>query len=60
MIASPLGGLYEAASVAGHEGGTETAIDISLRWRVGAIKTDYFVARTVEFRQGDHEAGPMP
>ena len=31
MIASPLGGLYEAASVAEHEGETEIAIDISLR-----------------------------
>ena len=34
MIASPLGGLYEAASVAEHEGETEITIDISLRWRV--------------------------
>ena len=37
MIASPLGGLYEAASVAEHEGETEITIDISLRWRVEAI-----------------------
>ena len=34
MIGSPLGGLYEAASVARHEGKTEITIDISLRWRV--------------------------
>jgi hypothetical protein len=60
MIASPLGGLYEAASVAEHEGETEITIDVSLRWRVEAIKADYFVTPTVEFRLEDHEAGPMP
>ena len=62
MIVSPLqvGGLYEAASVAEHEGETETTIDISLRWRVEAIKADYFVTPTVGFRLEDHEAGPMP
>ena len=60
MIASPLGGLYEAASVAEHEWETEISIDISLRWRVEAIKADYFVIPTVEFRLEDHEAGPMP
>ena len=41
MIVFPLGGLYEAASVAEHEGETEITIDISLRWRVEAIKADY-------------------
>ena len=47
MIASPLGGLYEVASVAEHEGETEITIDVSLRWRVEAIKADYFVTPTV-------------
>ena len=47
---SPLGGLYEAGSVAEHEGETEITIDISLRWRAGAIKADYFVTPTVGFR----------
>ena len=42
MIASPLGGLYEAASVAEHEGETEITMDVSLRWRVEAIKADHF------------------
>ena len=60
MIASPLGGLYEVASVAEHEGKTEITIDVSLRWRVEAIKADYFVTPTVEFRLEDHDAGPMP
>ena len=60
MIASPLGGLYEVASVAEHEGETEITIDVSLRWRVEAIKAENFVAPTLEFRQEDHEAGPMP
>ena len=60
MIASPLGGLYEAASVVEYEGETEITIDISLRWRVEAIKADYFVTPTVDFRLEDHEAGPMP
>ena len=60
MIASPLGGLYAVASVAEHEGETEITTDISLRWRVEAIKADYFVIPTVEFRLEDHEAGPMP
>ena len=59
MIASPLGGLYEAASVAEH-GETEITIDVSLRWRVEAIKVNSFVTPTVEFRLEDHEAGPMP
>ena len=49
MIASPLGGLYEVASVAEHEGETEITIDVSLRWRVEAIKADYFVTPTVNF-----------
>ena len=60
MIASPLGGLYEAASVAEHEGETEITIDVSFRWRVEAMKAEYFVAPTLEFRLEDHEAGPMP
>ena len=62
MIASPLGGLCEAASVAEHEGETEITIDVSLRWRVEAIKAEYFVTpgSTVEFRLEDYEAGPMP
>ena len=60
MIASPLGGLYEAASVAEHEGDTGITIDVSLRWRVEAFKADYFAAPTVEFRLEDHKAGPMP
>ena len=60
MIASPLGGLYEAASVAEHEGETEITMDVSLRWRVEAIKADYFVTPTVDFRLEDYEAGPMP
>ena len=60
MIASPLGGLYEAASVAEHEGETEITMDVSLRWRVEAIKVDYFVIPTVKFRLEDYEAGPMP
>ena len=60
MIASPLGGLYEAASVAEHEGETEITTDVSLRWRVEAIKADYFITPTVEFWLEDHEAGPMP
>ena len=59
MIVSPLG-LYEVASVAEHEGETEITIDISLRWRVQAIKADYFVTPTVGFRLEDYEAGPMP
>ena len=37
MIASPLGRLYEADSVAEHEGETEITIDVSLRWRVEAM-----------------------
>ena len=57
MIASPLGGLNEVASVAEHEGETKITIDVSLRWRVEAIKADYFVTPTVEFRLEDHEAG---
>ena len=60
MIASPLGGLYEVASVTEHEGETEITTDVSLRWRVEAIKADYFVTPTVEFRLEDHEAAPMP
>ena len=60
MIATPLGGLYEAVSVAEHEGETGIALDVSLRWRVEAIKADYFVTPTVECRLEDHEAGPMP
>ena len=60
MIASPLGGLYEAASVAEHEGETEITIDISLRWQVEAIKADYPVSPTAGFRLEDCEAGPMP
>ena len=60
MIASPLGGLYEAASVAEQEGETEITIDVSLRWRVEAIKADVFETPTIEFRLEDHEAGPMP
>ena len=43
MIDPPLGGLYEAAAVAEDEGETVITIDISLRWRVEAIKADYFV-----------------
>ena len=49
MIATPLGGLYEAVSVAEHEGETGIALDVSLRWRVEAIKADYFVRPTVNF-----------
>ena len=60
MFTSPLSGLYEAASVAEHEGETEITIDVSLRKRVEAIQADYVVALTVEFRLEDHEAGPMP
>ena len=60
LIAPPLGGLYEAASVAEHEGETEITIDVSLRWRVEAIKAGYFVTPTGEFQLEDHEAGPMP
>ena len=60
MIASPLGGLYAAASVAEHEGEAEITMDVSLRWRVEAIKADYFVTPTVEFRLEDYETGPMP
>ena len=60
MVASPLGGLYEVASVAEHEEGTEITMDVSLRWRVEAIKADYFVTPTVEFWLEDHEAGPIP
>ena len=64
MIASPLGasGLYEAASVAEHEGKTEITIDVSLRWRVEAIKAEYFVTpgSAVEFGLEDYEVGPMP
>ena len=56
MIASSLGGLYEAASVAEHERETEITIDVSLRWRVEAMKADYFVTPAVEFRLEDHEA----
>ena len=56
MIASPLGGLYEAASVAEHDGETEITIGDSLRWRVEAIKVDYFVTPTEEFRLEDYEA----
>ena len=59
MIASSLGP-YEAASVAEHERGAEIAINISLRWRVEAIKPDYFVTLAVEYRLENHEAGPMP
>ena len=59
MIASPPGGLYEAASVAEHEEETEIAIDVSLRWRVEAIRVDYIVTPTVESRLEDHKAGPM-
>ena len=46
--------------VAEHEGETEITIDVSLRWRVEAIKIDYFVTSTVEFPPEDHEADPMP
>ena len=53
MIASPLGRLYEAASVVEHEKETEITIDVSLRWRVEAIKTDHFVTPAVEFRLED-------
>ena len=60
MIASPFDGLYEAAAVAKHEGETEITIDVSLRWRVEAIKVHYFVTPTVEFRLEDLEAGPLP
>ena len=60
MIALPLGGLYEAVSVAEHEGETEITTDAPLRWRVEAIKADYFVTPTVEFRLEDYEAGPVP
>ena len=60
MIASPLGGLYEVASVAEHEGETEFTIDVSLRWRVEVIKADYFVTPKVEFWLENHEAGPVP
>ena len=56
----PLGGLYEAVSVAEHEGEAEITTDVSLRWRVEAIKADYFVTPSVEFRLEDHKAGPMP
>ena len=56
-IASPLGGLYEAASVAEHEGKLRSPL--ILRWRVKAIKADHFVTPTVEFRLVGHEAGPM-
>ena len=59
MIASPLS-LYGAASVAEHEGETEITMNVSLRWRVEAIKADYFVTPTVEFRLEDYEADPMP
>ena len=38
----------------------EITIDVSLRWRVEAIKADFFVTPTVEFRLEDYEAGPMP
>ena len=55
--ASPLGGLYETASGAGHEG---EDYDVPLRWRVEAIEADYFVTPMAEFRLEDHEAGPMP
>ena len=48
------------ASVAEHERETEITIDVSLRWRVEAIKAGYFVTPTVEFRLEDHEASPMP
>ena len=51
--ASPLGGLCGAASVAEHEEETEITIDVSLRWRMEAIKTDYFVTPAVEFRLED-------
>ena len=60
MIASPLGGLYKAATVAEYEGETEITIDVSLKWRVEAVKADYFVIPTGEFRLEDHEAGQMP
>ena len=60
MIASPLGGLYEAASAAEQKGKTEITIDVSLRWQVEAIKADFFVTPTVEFWLEDYEAGPMP
>ena len=59
IIASPLGGLCEAASVSEHEGETEITIDVSLRWRVEAIKADQFVTPMVKFRLEDHEAGPL-
>ena len=61
MIASPLG-LYEAASVAEHEGETEITIDVSLRGRVEAIKAEYFVTpgSAVEFWLEDYKVGPMP
>ena len=59
LIASLLGGLYEATSVAEHEGETEITIDVSLRWRVEAIRADYDVTLTVEFRQEDQEVDPM-
>ena len=35
-------------------------IDVTSRWRVEAIKADYFVTPTVEFRLEEHEAGPIP
>ena len=54
MIASPLGGLYDAAADAEHEGET------GIRWRVEDTKEDYFVTPTAEFRLEDHEASPMP
>ena len=57
MIASPLVGLNEAASVAENEGETEITIDGFFE---KAIKADYFVTPTVEFRLEDYEASPMP
>ena len=60
MIASPLCGLYEAASVAENKRETEFTVDIPLRWRVDAIKADYFATPTIGFRLDGHEAGPVP
>ena len=42
------------------KGANEITIDVSLRWRLEAIKTDYFVTPTVKFRLEGHEAGPRP
>ena len=35
--------LHEASAVAEHEGETEITIDVSLSWRLEAIKADLFV-----------------